>query len=327
MSTPLGVYEHARGDQPRRTHGFCLDDVGRVLGVCAREPEPSAEVVRLASISLEYAMGAAERDGRFRNRRTDSGVWSDRPGLGDHWGRAVWGLGQAVASTWCDATTRSVALAALHRAARQRSPWRRTMAYAAVGAADALAAVPGDRALVGLLLAAGTALDGSARTRGMERWPEARLAYANALVPEAHLAIGAALEDPAQVRRGLAQLEWLVALQTPRGHLSPVPARGWAPGEPLPAPDQQPIEVIALAEAAARAEAITGDRSWGEVVTLAAEWFLGRNDLGVPLYDPATGGGCDGLLSTGVNPNQGAESTLAALATLQLAGRTARVRA
>jgi hypothetical protein len=327
MSTPLGVFEHARADRPRRAHGFCLDDVGRMLGVCARHPEPSVEVVRLASIGWEYTMGAAARDGRFRNRRTDSGVWVDRPGLGDHWGRAIWGLGQVVASTWCDSSMRISALAALHRGARQRSPWRRTMAYAAVGAADALMAGPGDRALTSLLVGARTTIAGDCGVPGMHGWPEPRLTYANALIPEAHLAIGAALDDPAEIRRGLAQLEWLVALQAPRGHLSTVSTQGWSPGDRLPAFDQQPIEVVALAEAAARAEAVTGDRSWRDVVTLAAQWFLGRNDVGVPLYDAATGGGRDGLHASGANANQGAEATLAALATLQLAGRTVPVRA
>jgi hypothetical protein len=327
MSTALGIYEHARGSQPRRAHGFCVDDNGRALGVCARSDEPTAEVLRLARISLDYVVGATDRDGRMRNRRTDSGVWADRPGLGDHWGRALWGLGQVVASPWCDTGMRTAALATLHRAATQRSPWRRAMAHAAIGAADALAAVPGDRLLLGLLQDARRVLAGDAGVPGMRGWPEPRLTYANALIPEAHLAIAAALDDTAQLRRGLAQLEWLVALQTPSGHMSPVSARGWAPGDPLPAFPQQPIEVASLAEAAARAQAVTGDRSWGEVVVLSAEWFLGGNEVGVPLYDPSTGGGHDGLTAVGTNPNQGAESTLAALATLQLAGRLVGMRA
>jgi hypothetical protein len=241
MSTALGIYEHARGSQPRRAHGFCVDDNGRALGVCARVPEPTAEVLRLARISLDYVVGATDRDGRMRNRRTDSGIWADRPGLGDHWGRAMWGLGQVVASPWCDSGMRTTALATLHRAAAQRSPWRRAIAHAAIGAADALGSVPGDRLLLGLLVDARTLLAGEQEVPGMRRWPEPRLTYANALIPEAHLAIGAALDDQAQVRRGLAQLEWLVALQTSSGHLSPVPARGWAPGDPLPAFPQQPI--------------------------------------------------------------------------------------
>ncbi|HEY0769825.1 MAG TPA: glycosyl transferase, partial [Sphingobacteriaceae bacterium] len=42
-------------------------------------------------------------------------------------------------------------------------------------------------------------------------------------------------------------------------------------------------------------------------------WFLGENSLRAPLYDHETKGCCDGLQLTGVNRNQGAESTLAYL--------------
>jgi hypothetical protein len=41
------------------------------------------------------------------------------------------------------------------------------------------------------------------------------------------------------------------------------------------------------------------------------EWFTGRNDVGVSMYNADTGGGQDGLHVDGADPNQGAESTLA----------------
>jgi hypothetical protein len=53
------------------------------------------------------------------------------------------------------------------------------------------------------------------------------------------------------------------------------------------------------------------------------DWFLGDNDGKVSLRDPATGGGYDGLTAAGYNANQGAESTLALVATLQYAHRRA----
>ena len=55
----------------------------------------------------------------------------------------------------------------------------------------------------------------------------------------------------------------------------------------------------------------TGDAAWSEAAKRAFEWFLGRNDLGVPLYDSMTGGCSDGLHVDRVSENQGAESTLA----------------
>jgi hypothetical protein len=60
----------------------------------------------------------------------------------------------------------------------------------------------------------------------------------------------------------------------------------------------------------------TEDPSWLNEVRLAFEWFLGRNDLGIELYDASTGGCHDGLHPDRVNENQGAESTLAFLLSL-----------
>jgi hypothetical protein len=193
------------------------------------------------------------------------------------------------------------------------------MAYAALGAAELLGAHPDHRAATRLLVDARELLRPAAPTDAGWPWPEPRLTYANAVLPEALIAIGHGLEDQALLRQGLAQLTWLLELQTRDGHISVVPAGGWAPPEPRPGFDQQPIEVAALAEAARRANSVTGDAAWLDAVDLCASWFLGRNDAGLRLYDHSTGGCADGLHATGTNRNQGAESTLAALSTLQLA--------
>jgi hypothetical protein len=74
-----------------------------------------------------------------------------------------------------------------------------------------------------------------------------------------------------------------------------------------------------MADAAARAFALTGDRNWAEVTVRAAEWFTGRNDLGVAMLDGRTGGCFDGLQAHGPNPNQGAESSIAMLTALRQA--------
>jgi hypothetical protein len=169
------------------------------------------------------------------------------------------------------------------------------------------------------LLAAAAAAVGEPTSDKAWRWPEPRMSYANAALPDALLAAGAALKSPSIVADGLRLLGWLLEAQTRDGHLSVVPAGGRGPGETLPAFDQQPIEVAALADACARAHRIAGRRLWAEGVELAAAWFLGDNDSGTPMHDPVSGGGFDGLEPTGRNENQGAESTLALLATLQQA--------
>ena len=82
--------------------------------------------------------------------------------------------------------------------------------------------------------------------------------------------------------------------------------------EPAPGPgDEQPLDASALVEAELSAFAVTGDAVHSVRAQRAFDWFLGRNRLGRPLYDFATGGCCDGLGETDVNANEGAESTLA----------------
>jgi len=131
------------------------------------------------------------------------------------------------------------------------------------------------------------------------------------------IAAGTALERPVLVRQGLDLLAWLFDRQTRQGHLSVTPVGGSGPDDHDPAFDQQPIEVAALADACVRALAVDGDRRWIDGVTTAADWFLGDNDAGVLMWDPSTGGAFDGLQRDGANLNQGTESTLALLSTLQ----------
>jgi len=56
---------------------------------------------------------------------------------------------------------------------------------------------------------------------------------------------------------------------------------------------------------------VTQDAYWSKAARRCFERFLGRNDLGLPLYDPSTGGCRDALLQDHLNQNQGAESSLA----------------
>jgi hypothetical protein len=122
---------------------------------------------------------------------------------------------------------------------------------------------------------------------------------------------------------GLSLLAWLIDTERGRRGFSFTPVGGKGPGESGPAFDQQPIEAWGMADAALAAAAADPGGPWLEAVADAAAWFLGRNDVGVALYDRSTGGGFDGLEAAGVNRNRGAESTLAALAALH-AGALAR---
>lgn len=200
---------------------------------------------------------------------------------------------------------------------RQRPRWLRAMAYAVLGAAPVLAMLPDHdgarRLLVDFVDRLGPPPDDACP------WPEVRLAYDNARIPDALLAAGAALGDDDVVGRGGRLLEWLVGVQTAGGHLTPVPSGGSPSASVRPGFDQQPIEVAAIADAAQRAFGLGGEARWRRTVAMAAGWFDGLNDVGATMHDRASGGGYDGLTASGPNLNQGAESTIAWLLTSQRA--------
>jgi len=142
-------------------------------------------------------------------------------------------------------------------------------------------------------------------------WPDAVVTYENALIPRALIVAGRILESEPMVDQGLRTLDWLVDAQTaPDGHLSPIGNGWWHRGGEKSQFDQQPIEATALLLAAEAARSLTGSLRYEAAMERSYAWFLGANDLGLYVADPATGGGCDGLTPTGINTNQGAESTM-----------------
>ena len=119
------------------------------------------------------------------------------------------------------------------------------------------------------------------------------------------------------VDMGLRSLRWLITIKTEDGHFVPIGNDGWYErGGHKARFDQQPIEANAMVEACVEAYNATRDRAWLDDAVMCFNWFLGHNDLNLPLYDPKTGGCRDGLMADGINQNEGAESSLAWLLSL-----------
>lgn len=314
LSDGRGIFEHALFAAPRRAHGYCLDDVARALVVVVREPHPSPVLRQLTEIYLRFIEEAIGPDGRAHNRMDASGRFTDELALGDWWGRALGGLGFAVANAESPAL-RVRAIRAFLRGAGQRAPDVRTTAFAVLGGADVLKVRPSSTA-ARRLIEDGLAVLPTESVDGWN-WPESRLRYANATLAEALLAAGDALGDAGLVDRALGFLDFLVTSESRGGHLSVTGPAGRQAGEVGPFFDQQPIEVAAIADACARAYGLTRDPQWFEGVRRAWAWFEGDNDGGTVMIDGVTGAGFDGLEAAGRNENRGAESTLAALSTAQ----------
>ncbi|MEY4224260.1 MAG: hypothetical protein RIS33_1194 [Actinomycetota bacterium] len=316
LSDDWGLLEHAKGPRPRFSHGYCTDDNARMVVVATRDPNGTRGASILARLGMRFVLSAQTPEGRIHNRLSFARIWLDEPTVEDSWGRSLWAFGTVIARSR-DGLLHQRALGAFESGIRHRSESLRTMAFAALGAAEVLDVAPAHSGALELIADAADLILSSERSPEWP-WPEPRLTYANAALPEVVIAAGLAHHDDSVVHDGLEMLRWLIETETYQDHFSVTPTNGRGPGDPKPAFDQQPIELAAIADAAHRALSATGDHDWIRIVDMAARWFHGDNDAGVPMIDDITGGGFDGLHAHGRNLNQGAESTLAMISTLQV---------
>ncbi|MBU6329711.1 MAG: glycosyltransferase [Acidobacteria bacterium] len=310
----VGIVEHSVGSEPDPTSGHCTDDAGRALGMAALlHDDIAAEVI--AECCLAQLRDSIVAPGQFCLRLDENGIPTNHAPSDDATARALWGLSLA-ATRALSTDINDAAMDLLEQFDTFTSPYPRAAAHAVLAATTLLEQDRSSDVGAQLLFRNMAAVP----RRNPERtwvWPEARLGYSNALIPESLLAAGELLGDDRLLRDGLDLLTWLVEYErTDEGHFSFTPAGGRGPGG-RPGFDQQPIEAWSTADACLRAHALTGDPFWSDSVVMAAHWFAGRNDVGLEMWDHRTGCAYDGLRSDGVNPNQGAESALALIGTLR----------
>lgn len=321
----VGIIEHARRRFPDPELGHCTDDAGRGLGMAARlSPNPMA--VQLATACLNQLDASLRFDGTFTLRLDAQGLPTRDPPSDDAHARAIWGLSLAtIGDLPNDLTRRAQEL--LDAVALLPTPHPRAAAQSVLAGTQLVGARPecptGHRLIE---VYAPALLNLIGRKHARWRWPEARLTYSNGLIVDGLLALADVSGDRALLTEGLDLLEWLVQQERlGDDHFSFTPVGGREPGEPGGF-DQQPIEAWTLADAAARAYGLTGDVRWCRVCRDLVRWFDGANDRRARMWDPYTGAAFDGLTPSGPNGNQGAESTMALVATTLARATTAQRR-
>jgi glycosyltransferase involved in cell wall biosynthesis len=325
MTDTTGMFQHAIYTIPNYAEGYCTDDNARalLLSVLLGElGQEGPEVQRVATTSAGFLQAAFDRERRrFRNFMGFDRHWLEEVGSEDCQGRALWALGACVGRSRRPALSAWAAAhfeLALPPVPAMTSP--RAWAFGLLGIHEYLRRFSGDR-LTGQIRDALTALlVGLYERTATHDWPwfEEILSYDNARLPHALIAASRDGGDAKALEVGLRALRWLVEVQrAPQGHFRAIGNHGFYRKGHVPARfDQQPIEANATVAACLEAYRATQDPRWMNEARSSFEWFLGRNDLGQELYDPATGGCCDGLQEDRVNRNQGAESTLAFLLSL-----------
>jgi hypothetical protein len=339
MTDDTGILQHAFYTVPNYSEGYTTDDNARALIVSILlEESGSGEAIDHAYrylAFLAYAFNA--RTQRFRNFMDYRRGWLEEVGSDDSHGRALWALGMLLgrfSSPSFQTTAGHIFERALPAVLGMSNP--RAWAFALLGVHEYLKRFDGDRR-VGQVREelASRLISGYKRhrTNGWF-WFENSLTYCNAVLPHALLLCGQWTSNRCIVETGLQSLNWLCELQhaaSPGGHFVPIGSNGfYRRGGERARFDQQPVEAQSTLSACLEAHRATGDKRWHEEARCAFDWFLGRNDLNLPIYDPITGGCRDGLHADRTNENQGAESTLSflqALLELHSAEATLEVRA
>jgi hypothetical protein len=330
----VGIVQHAYGTIPDRSSGYCVDDVARlVITVLDLENGESNNQTyqRILSSALAFLFHAWDGEASGMHNLMDYGRhWLDAPHTGDHLGRAAWALGAVVA----DEPVREEADPCLRlltdmQPCLEGAAAPRETAYTIIGLSQpAISLLP--TALQRLL---DTLTDRLCKTYDEHRregwlWFEDSLTYDNARLPQALIAAGARLQNDKIIGRGVEALDWYAEQCRIDGETIRLVGNRWRRADEPPRTweeegDEQPIDAAALVEALIEAASYTDRRKYGQQAVRTFEWFLGRNNKDIPVYDFATGGCRDGLGPDGLNPNEGAESTLAylqALLALESAG-------
>jgi glycosyltransferase involved in cell wall biosynthesis len=322
MSDGTGIFQHAIFNVPNFHEGYCTDDNARAFILCNLLDElgdqpPAENLAKLATSYLAFLAAALDpRTGRFRNFMSHGRQWLEDEGSEDSHARALWAAGTGAGRSRSDGHS-SVAALIFQRGLRAVETFSspRAWSFALLGIHEYRQRFPNDSHTKTMQEALTANLVRLWKGEATENWPwcEPSVTYDNARLCQALILSGQWAPRGEALEIGLKSLRWLISIQkTPSGCFRPIGSNGFYQRDGARADfDQQPLEAQAMVSACHEAFRATRDPWWSREAKRAFEWFLGRNDLGLPLYDFGGGGCSDGLHADRVNENQGAESTLA----------------
>ncbi|HLO08006.1 MAG TPA: glycosyltransferase family 4 protein [Terriglobales bacterium] len=334
LTDDTGMLQHAIFTIPNRAEGYTTDDNARALIFTVLLNQLGVESTSLSAVIaaanpdwafrymafLDHAFNPRLK--RFRNFLGYDHQWLEEQGSEDSHGRALWALGTLLGRSGNPGLRGAAGRLfefSVPAVVEFHSP--RACAYALLGIQEYLHSYVGDRDAQRVRSALGQRLLDMYESihRPEWKWFEDVVAYGNARLPQALLLAGSACGNEPMISAGLDSLEWLMETQRcpANGHFVPIGSEGfYRQGGEQARFDQQPVEAAGAVSACLQAYHVTGDDRWRVDAWSAFNWFLGDNDLQLPLYDSATGGCRDGLHPDRANQNQGAESTLSFLMAL-----------
>jgi len=321
LTDDTGMYQHANFTIPNREYGYCTDDNARAVIAMAKYyaqySEPQA--LQLLDIYFSFIIHSQNSDGTIRNFMNFDRTWFKEDPINDAFGRVLWALGTVMAKPPTPAYL-SIAKSCFDKSVEHiNKQYPRGMAYSIFGMCDYLKQFPGASDIKRQLelTADGLVTQYQENSYPDWQWFEDMLSYDNAVLPHALFVAGLTFENKKYLAIAKKTCEFLLENTFNGEYFSFIGCKGWYErGGTKATFDQQPIEAASTVMMLRAAYDSTQDEKFLTLQRKAFDWFLGQNELRIPLYDFRTKGCNDGLLSDGVNTNQGAESTLSFLLSL-----------
>ncbi len=316
MNDDFGILQHATYIFPNFKEGYCTDDNSRamIFATMYYQKTKSQQALALIKKYLSFINYMRNDDGSYGNFIGYNKTKPEPIGSEDSFGRALWSLGYLMH----------------HAPDRMMSDYAAELFSYSFDYIPKLKSLRGKaNTLLGLYwfykthshnqhvkhlineLSGFIMSEYQAHSSDNWHWFENIVAYDNAIIS---LSLWHAWEilDKAPLKEiALESTDFIIKTSTCNGHLSLVGNEDWLiKGGKKPQFGQQAIDALALIQLCKKTFEITKLDQYSEALEISYTWFLGNNDVYIPLYDNHTHGCCDGLEKYGVNRNQGAESLL-----------------
>ncbi len=321
ITDDTGILQHAKFTVPNRRHGYCTDDNARAVIVMTKyyDQYPEEGALNLLNTYLSFILHAQDRDGKVKNFMDFNRIWQKKEPIHDALGRTLWALGAVMAAP------PSISYLPIIKDSFDKSvqhvdkQYPRGLAYCILGMSDYLKQFPGASEIKRKLTTAADKLVALYQKNSSPdwQWYEQELTYDNAILPCALFVAGLTFNESKYLEIAEKTCEFLLENTFEGDYFSFIGCNGWCKrGEEKAVFDQQPIEATSTILMLAAAYDATKNSRYLHLQKKAFDWYLGENDLHIPVYNFRTRGCHDGLMRGGVNANQGAESTLSFLLSL-----------
>lgn len=319
LTDRTGILQHCKYIIPNLKEGYCLDDNARaLLMTCmAFKKHKDENILKLIYTYISFIYYMQNDDGTFNNFLNYNRQFKNNNFDEDAFGRTIWALGYIIKNP-PDHNTFLMALDIFNKSSDNFLKLKsiRAISYTLIGICYYLKHFLINKKINTIFNILTYKLTDSFEEHSDNKWSwfEDIITYDNGVIPLSLFRSYEIIRQKKILLIAKKSTDFLTKTLFTGNHFSFIGNSAWyKKGGNKSAFAQQPIEAMSMVLLYDKAYKITQDKKYQKYMIKSYNWFLGENDLCIPLYDEETGSCYDGLESFGLNQNQGAESTLAYL--------------